>query len=592
VTVAGTELPNDADVERRNGIRLTAFADGATIGGSGTFEGNVIAGHSVSVESVGPVSGFTLEGNLIGLAADGTTKVPTGSGIRIGADTTDAQVGGIAAGAGNTVIAENGTGIAVAGDRTRIEGNAIGLDKNDNDGLRDILNQDFGVSLEKGAEDTTIGGESPEAGNTIAASSVGIELREGSSGTAVEGNFIGTDGDGMQARGNEVGVLVDDSESGVVPVDGRIGGTRSSQRNVISGNLDIGVGTTPCAKVDLVIEGNYIGVGADGSTAVANGEGLSLGCDSLIAPAPAPGDGILVGGTAPGAGNRIAHNRGDFFDSDGDGVDVHHTTGGVTILGNEIFDNGNGTAQSLGIDFLDDGVSANGTQAPDVLPPFPILTDVDSVAAGTSVQGTIDHTAGRHVRIEFFSNSTCDDAGHGEGQTPLGALTLVAPGGPAAFSARVAAAPPGHAITATATDLDLHRTSEFSRCAPVTAAPPPPPPPPPDPPPAPPRSGDPPPPGPVTSGPAPPLGIPVIDIPTTPRCKVPNVVGLTPAKAKRRLTLAGCGVGKVTKPKRGRPGKRFRLVVKRTSVTHGGTRPPGTAIGLTLKWKRVKTRRR
>jgi beta-lactam-binding protein with PASTA domain len=88
------------------------------------------------------------------------------------------------------------------------------------------------------------------------------------------------------------------------------------------------------------------------------------------------------------------------------------------------------------------------------------------------------------------------------------------------------------------------------------------------------------------------LGIPVIDVPPRPRCKVPNVVGLTLPKAKRRLTLAGCGVGKVTRPNRRRPGKRFRLVVKRTSRRQGATRPPGATIGLTLEWKRVKTRRR
>jgi beta-lactam-binding protein with PASTA domain len=87
------------------------------------------------------------------------------------------------------------------------------------------------------------------------------------------------------------------------------------------------------------------------------------------------------------------------------------------------------------------------------------------------------------------------------------------------------------------------------------------------------------------------LGIPVTTIPPRPRCKVPNVVGLTLAKAKRRLTLAGCGVGKVTRPKR-RPGERFRLVVKRTSLRQGATRPPGAAIGQTLEWKRVKTRPR
>ena len=83
----------------------------------------------------------------------------------------------------------------------------------------------------------------------------------------------------------------------------------------------------------------------------------------------------------------------------------------------------------------------------------------------------------------------------------------------------------------------------------------------------------------------------MIDVPPKPRCKVPNVVGLTLPQAKRRLAVAGCGVGKVTKPKR-RPGKRFRLVVKRTSHRSGATRPPGAAIALTLEWKRLKTRPR
>jgi hypothetical protein len=148
LTLAGTELPTDSDVERRNGIRLTAFADGATIGGSGSLEGNIIAGHSIGVESAGPVSGLSVQGNLIGLAADGTTIVPTGTGIRIGADTTGSLIGGTADGAGNTVIADAlGTGIAVAGARTRIEGNAIGLDKNDNGGAENVIKQEYGISV-------------------------------------------------------------------------------------------------------------------------------------------------------------------------------------------------------------------------------------------------------------------------------------------------------------------------------------------------------------------------------------------------------------------------------------------------------------
>jgi hypothetical protein len=217
-----------------------------------------------------------------------------------------------------------------------------------------------------------------------------------------------------------------------------------------------------------------------------------------------------------------------------------------------------------------------------------VLTNVDAVAAGTLVQGTIDYPIGHAVRIEFFSNPSCDEAGHGEGQIPLGALTLTGSGAPAAFSARVAAAAASHAITATATDLDRHRTSEFSRCALQTTGPPPSDPPPDDPSPGP-GAGD--QPGSVVNGPAPPLGIEQVDVPPRPQCEVPNVVGLTLSRAKRRLTIAGCGVGKVTKPKR-RPGKRFRLVVKRTSEKQGAIRPPGATIELTLKWKRVKTRRR
>jgi hypothetical protein len=92
----------------------------------------------------------------------------------------------------------------------------------------------------------------------------------------VEGNLIGTDRDGMHARGNEIGVVVDDSESGVVPVDGRIGGTRSGQRNVISGNT-VHACRAPCtasAAVSLLRQwDSEAGVGrAAGATVEARPE--------------------------------------------------------------------------------------------------------------------------------------------------------------------------------------------------------------------------------------------------------------------------------------------------------------------------------
>ena len=107
---------------------------------------------------------------------------------------------------------------------------------------------------------------------------MGIELREGSAGTVVEGNFIGTDPEGMEARPNEVGVLIaGENRIPAKPVEVRIGGTRTAQRNVISGNENAGVAMDGPAAADAVIEGNYIGVAADGSTALGNGEGLTLG---------------------------------------------------------------------------------------------------------------------------------------------------------------------------------------------------------------------------------------------------------------------------------------------------------------------------
>jgi CSLREA domain-containing protein len=540
---------------REAGVLLRTLADGAVIGR------NVIAGQQIGIVTEGAVDRLTVEGNLVGVSLDGELGIPTLAGIQLGADTTGARVGR------NTVIAD-AIGILVSGEGTHVEGNSVGLDRaGEAHGelpTRDDRDAKVGIVVDGTAENTTIGG-----GNTVSGLPTGIELRDGSRNTVLEGNRVGTDAEGMAARPNLFGVVIGE-RAGV-----RIGGRAAAQRNVISGNQAAGV-LSEALTADAVIEGNYIGVGSDGVAPVGNAFGLELGREDPAAPTG--GDGFVVGGTAERAGNRIAHNRED-------GVMVQHTAGRVALLGNEIFANGDGNASDLGIDFLGDGVSANGSQDAAVLPHFPLLTDADVVSAGTSVQGTIDHPAGHQVRIELFAGVACDDSGHGQGQTPLGAITLTAPGGAAAFSALVAAPPAGQrAITATATDLATKRTSEFSRCALSSAAPPVGDPSPDDPAPGP---GDPqvPPAGSDAGQPAPPIGLPALDDDPRPECVVPKLVGITPAKAKKRLRASGCGVGKVTKPKR-RRGKDFRLVVKRSSLRAGTVRQTATRIGLTLGYER------
>lgn len=129
--------------------------------------------------------------------------------------------------------------------------------------------------MEGGAEGTTIGGDRPGAGNTISGNFLGVELRDGSTGTVLEGNFIGTDRDGIDARPNDIGVVIGEEELGGERVEARIGGARSAQRNLISGNDGPGV-SAPCAAADVVIEGNYIGSAPTARLRSATAQGFFL----------------------------------------------------------------------------------------------------------------------------------------------------------------------------------------------------------------------------------------------------------------------------------------------------------------------------
>ena len=85
----------------------------------------------------------------------------------------------------------------------------------------------------------------------------------GSGGNTVAGNYIGNDG--SAAAGNkEHGILVQSPNN-------TIGGTKASDRNVISGNAVTGVFCYTLKAAHNHIEGNYIGTDATGGKAIANG---------------------------------------------------------------------------------------------------------------------------------------------------------------------------------------------------------------------------------------------------------------------------------------------------------------------------------
>ena len=158
-----------------------------------------------------------------------------------------------------------------------------------------------------------------------------------------------------------------------------------------------------------VIEGNLIGVGANGTIPVGNTEaGIVLGRPGL------PAENVLVGGIGSDDGNVISQNA----------IDVLVLLGcGHAILGNSIYENA-----VLGIDLDDDGVTLNDSDdidaGPNDLLNFPVVTSAEETAGTVTIDFDLDVLAGDY-RVEVFTKpSGADATGHGEGETYEKAATI------------------------------------------------------------------------------------------------------------------------------------------------------------------------
>ncbi len=260
-------------------------------------------------------------------------------------------------------------------------------------------------------------------------------------GNLIEGNYVGTDVTGTTGLANLTGIATDHSSGN------RIGGTLPRQRNVISGNTLNGVILLGAGSSGNVVQGNLIGLAADGVSALGN-TNFGVEIDE--------GTGNTVGGTSSEAANTIAFN---FF---GGVMVTGGTSTGNAILGNSIHSN-----SGPGIDLSNDGVTPNdpddSDSGPNRLQNFPVLTDVDP--GSLTVSGGLTSTVTATFHIEFFASSSCDPSGYGEGASFLGAIEVTTDGtGHVEFVANLSTtAAFGEVITATATDI-ANNTSEFSGC--------------------------------------------------------------------------------------------------------------------------------
>ncbi|HEY0098935.1 MAG TPA: CSLREA domain-containing protein [Pyrinomonadaceae bacterium] len=424
------ELTDDASgIANANGLDVGEAGFNSRIRGLAIYGFSTGAGVNIT-----GAEGVRVEGNFLGVRADGSTGVSNNYGVRI-TGAPRASIGGTNAGASNLISGNTQAGVLITGviaageDRNLVQNNLIG---------------------------------------TNALGLAGLPNAEGASGI------------------NKGGVLIIEA-SGVLVGGAGVG-------NVISGNNGIGViisgsiaeGGAPAT--DNAVRGNLIGVAADGATALANsGDGIEI----------TNGQNNFIGGTASGQGNTVSSNTangialigslfvggessnniiaGNTIASNGmDGVLVSAGTGN-RINSNSIYSNG-----QQGIDLLGDGVTPNDPNDADPLAGlnannlqnFPVVSFAvrDTETGVTTITGTLDGgTQGVVYFIELYANPACDGT-NGEGRLPLGGVLTGAAdaNGDVSFTFQTSADLSGQVITATATDETTNDTSEFSACTAVT----------------------------------------------------------------------------------------------------------------------------
>ncbi len=158
----------------------------------------------------------------------------------------------------------------------------------------------------------------------------------------IHGNYLGTEPDGMTAAANYCGVCVGTPD----PDNILIGGLNPENRNIISGNTS--TGASPNGNGDgWIFQGNYVGVGKDGMTAVPNAQSGGAGAFSID-----NSDNHIVGGNQTGAINVISGNLGigiaphntDNLLIEGNYIGLAHD--GVTVVGNAPGGDGGGIGLS------------------------------------------------------------------------------------------------------------------------------------------------------------------------------------------------------------------------------------------------------
>ena len=231
-------------------------------------------------------------------------------------------------------------GIGVGDDNLTVQGNYLGTDPT---GLIDKGNSGNGIAnFADGSENLLVGGLDAKDRNLISGNETGgSSPNTDSHNWTYQGNYIGVDATGLVAMPNAQvggsGALSLDNSNGHV-----VGGSDPAAINVIGENL--GHGIAPHNGDGLTIEGNYIGLGYDGTTVLGStsnggdGAGITL---SDITNSTIKNNHIAgwsKGGIDVNQGNsNILIESNIIHDNGADGMELKSTN--ITVKNNIVFDN-------------------------------------------------------------------------------------------------------------------------------------------------------------------------------------------------------------------------------------------------------------
>lgn len=310
----GTDVSQSSGRGNVNGVAVRGAGNNNHVGISGG--GNLVVGNSSNgVLVAGGCTNTSIEGNLVGVAGDGSTPIPNGAGVALEEGSRNTRIGGSGDRSPgrcdrscNVISGNDGHGVQIGkSDGNVVVASFIGVSA---DGTKAVGNRLAGVFI-LGGRANRVGGGVSGLGNVVSGNRDGVVV-QGVAGrkpwdNTVEGNLIGTDataGSPLPNRG--VGVLI------TVGADKTIVGGSPKQGNVIAGNRLAGVRIDRGSSLTRVTN-NWIGTSRDGRM-IPNGLGVALYAGSRL---------NWIGGPE-GKGNVIAYNNGD----------------GVHVEGQQTVDNG------------------------------------------------------------------------------------------------------------------------------------------------------------------------------------------------------------------------------------------------------------